>query len=81
MRAHDGETASEEYLLAANLEPQNAVAQLRAASVHLMAGRFPEARTHAEAAIRLAPTTPTRISRSAKRSRRCTSPSTASRSC
>src|ERR1041385_4340745 len=38
MRTQDGQTAADEYQLAVNLEPQNAVAQVRAASMHLMAG-------------------------------------------
>src|ERR671934_1820073 len=54
-RANDARTAIGEYLRIADLDPANAAAQVRAASVYLLAGRYDEAKDRAEAALRAAP--------------------------
>ena len=55
MHEHDRGTAATEYLRAAELDPGNAVAQVRAASIYLLASRFAEARDLAQAALWISP--------------------------
>jgi tetratricopeptide (TPR) repeat protein len=51
---HRGAAAAE-YLHVAELDPGSATAQVRAASLYLLAGRFPDARDRAEAALAASP--------------------------
>lgn len=54
-RTNDPNTAAVEYLRLADLDPANPTAQIKAASIELLAGRYGDARERAEAAIRHAP--------------------------
>jgi tetratricopeptide (TPR) repeat protein len=57
-RADDLRTTLLQYLRVAELDPGNVEAQIRAASVQLLAGRYDDARQRAEAAVRAAPDQP-----------------------